>query len=158
MKAVLQRVLHASVSVDGKVVGKTENVVTGKDLGLLVLLGVQAKDTEQDSTYLARKTAEIRIFEDEQGKMNRSIQEVGGSVLVISQFTLVADWRAGRRPGFSRAAGKDLGESLYLHFVSELKRHGIPVQTGIFGADMKVSLINDGPVTIVMDTQESAPS
>jgi D-aminoacyl-tRNA deacylase len=155
MKAVLQRVLSASVSVNGEVVGKTENIASGKNLGLLVLLGVQQKDTEEDSAYLARKASELRIFEDEQGKMNKSIQEVGGSLLVISQFTLIADWRSGRRPGFSRAAGKDEGERLYLHFVDELKRQGMPVQTGIFGADMKVSLINDGPVTIVMDTRET---
>lgn len=154
MKAVLQRVLSASVSVNGQVVGTTENAASGKNLGLLVLLGVQEKDSEQDSAYLARKTAELRIFEDEQGKMNKSIQDVNGSILVISQFTLIADWRNGRRPGFSRAAAKDEGERLYWHFVSELKAQGIPVQTGIFGADMQVSLVNDGPVTLILDTRE----
>ncbi len=154
MKAVLQRVLSASVSVNGEVVGKTENTTTGKNTGLLVLLGVQEKDTEEDSSYLARKTIDLRIFEDEQGKMNKSIAEVAGSLLVISQFTLIADWRNGRRPGFSRAASKDEGERLYLHYVAELRRQSLSVQTGIFGADMQVSLINDGPVTLILDTRE----
>src|SRR5579883_489511 len=104
MKAVLQRVLSASVVVDGKQVGATNNPANGSTKGLLVLLGVQAGDSDADSSFLARKTAELRIFEDDQGKMNRSVQEVHGSMLVVSQFTLRADWRKGRRPGFSGAA------------------------------------------------------
>lgn len=157
MKAVLQRVLSASVSIDGKLVGETKNPDSDSTKGLLVLLGVAAGDNETDSSYLARKTAEMRIFEDEQGKMNKSIQEIGGSILVVSQFTLIADWRNGRRPGFSRAARPEEGDSLYQHFVAQLRQLGLPVQTGVFGADMKVSLVNDGPVTIIMDTKEATP-
>jgi D-tyrosyl-tRNA(Tyr) deacylase len=155
MKAVLQRVLSASVKVEGEEVGATRNPATGDTVGLLVLLGVQAGDSEADSAFLARKTAELRIFQDDEGKMNRSVQEVNGSILVISQFTLIADWRKGRRPGFSGAAPPAEGERLYVHFVEELKKLGVAVENGIFGADMKVSLVNDGPVTIVMDTRES---
>lgn len=156
MKAVLQRVLNASVKVEGQEVAATKNPATGNTGGLLVLLGVQAGDSESDSTFLARKTAELRIFPDDEGKMNRSVQEVQGSILVVSQFTLIADWRKGRRPGFSGAAPPQEGERLYLHFVEELKKLGVPVQKGIFGADMKVSLVNDGPVTILMDTKEES--
>jgi D-tyrosyl-tRNA(Tyr) deacylase len=154
MKAVLQRVLSATVKVEGELIGATRNPATGTTLGLLVLLGVQAGDSEAESVFLARKTAELRIFQDEQGKMNKSIQDVGGSILVVSQFTLIADWRKGRRPGFSRAAPPSEGERLYLHFVEELKQLGVPVETGLFGGDMEVSLVNDGPVTIIMDTKE----
>jgi len=155
MKAVLQRVLSASVQVGGEEVAAVRSPATGSTVGLLVLLGVQAGDSETDSTFLARKTAELRIFPDDQGKMNRSVQEVNGAILVVSQFTLIADWRKGRRPGFSGAAPPQEGERLYLHFVEELKKLGVPVEKGIFGADMKVSLVNDGPVTIMMDTREA---
>jgi len=155
MKAVLQRVSTASVSVEGQVVGTTENLVTGRQAGLVVLLGVQDGDSEADSVYLARKTADLRIFEDAEGKMNKSVAEIDGSILVISQFTLIADWRKGRRPGFSKAARPQDGERLYLQFVEELKRLGLPVQTGVVGARMEVALVNDGPVTIILDTREA---
>lgn len=155
MKAILQRVLTASVAIAGKTVASTENQATGKADGLLVLLGVEQGDNEADSVYLARKTVELRIFEDDQGKMNRSVIDIAGAILVVSQFTLIADWRNGRRPGFSRAAKPEEGKRLYEHYVSELKKLGLPVQTGVFGADMQVSLVNDGPVTIIMDTKEA---
>lgn len=148
MKAVLQRVSEASVSVDGRVTGSIER-------GLLVLLGVEQGDGEKESTYLAQKTAELRIFSDENGKMNLSLIDVGGSALVVSQFTLIADWRKGRRPGFTRAASPAEGERLYRHFVGELQKLGVSAQTGEFGAHMMVSLINDGPVTLLLDTRES---
>lgn len=156
MKAVLQRVLSASVMVNNQIVGATLNPETGSTTGLVVLLGVQEGDHDSDSIYLARKTAELRIFCDEDGKMNKSVQEVKGSLLVVSQFTLIADWRKGRRPGFSRAAKPEEGDRLYQLFVQELIKLGVPTQTGIFGADMNISLVNDGPVTIIMDTSESA--
>jgi len=146
MKAVLQRVSSASVTVDGAVVGAI-------DSGLLVLLGVEQGDTEADSAFLAQKTAELRVFPDENGKMNRSVKDVGGGVLVISQFTLLADWRKGRRPGFSRAAKPEEGERLYRHFSEELKRQSLNVAQGIFGAHMEVALVNEGPVTLVLENQ-----
>lgn len=159
MKAVLQRVAGASVAVNGEIVGQigegagdySEN---GK--GLVVLLGVELGDTERDSTFLAQKIVELRIFPDELGKMNRSIMDVAGSILLISQFTLIADWRRGRRPGFSKAAPPQEGERLYLHCAEEIRRLGVPVQTGIFGANMQVSLINDGPVTLILENQFAA--
>jgi D-tyrosyl-tRNA(Tyr) deacylase len=149
MKAVLQRVSQASVSVDGKVVGSI-------DSGLLILLGVEQGDSERDSSYLAQKTAELRIFSDDAGKMNLSVKEVAGKALVISQFTLLADWRKGRRPGFNRAAPPQEGERLYLHFARELEAQGVPVELGVFGAHMQVSLVNDGPVTLILENQFEA--
>lgn len=157
MKAVLQRVLGASVSVDGAVIGKVGNGagdVDGK--GLMVLLGVEDGDSEKDSIYLARKTAELRIFTDNDGKMNLSVTDVGGSLLVISQFTLIADTEKGRRPGFSRAAKPAEGERLYEHYVQQLRNTGLHVETGLFGADMKVSLLNDGPVTLILESRFAA--
>ncbi len=150
MRAVLQRVTSASVTIDGNIVSS----LNGNKSGLLVLLGVAEGDTETESQYLAKKTAELRIFEDEQGKMNRSVTEVGGSILVVSQFTLLADWRSGRRPGFSGAAKPEEGRRLYEHYVETLKGFSLPVSTGEFGADMKVALVNDGPVTLILDTKE----
>lgn len=147
MIAVLQRVSSARVSVDG--------VVTGSiDTGLVILLGVHRDDTEADSTFLVKKTAGLRIFNDDASKMNLSIRDVGGCALVVSQFTLVGDWRKGRRPSFINAAPPQLGEHLYEHFIAGLRGHDIPVESGMFGAMMDVSLVNDGPVTFVLDSKE----
>jgi D-aminoacyl-tRNA deacylase len=156
LRAVLQRVSTATVTVDGQIVGQIGNATTRQPSGLLVLFGVAGGDTDEDSVFLARKTVELRIFEDENGKMNKSLIEIGGTVLVVSQFTLIADWRNGRRPGFSRAASPQEGERLYLHYVDQLRQKQIPVQTGIFGADMQVSIQNEGPVTLILDTREKA--
>ncbi len=159
MKAVLQRVSAAHVSVDGQIIGSlnTDKGV-GRAKGLLVLLGVEEGDTEEDSTYLAQKTVDLRIFADDQGKMNKSLLEIAGSALVVSQFTLIADWRKGRRPGFTRAANPAEGKRLYLHFVAQLERLGVAVETGEFGADMQVSLVNDGPVTLILENQLQSQS
>ena len=157
MKAVLQRVSSASVTVDGQIIGAVGN--TGNSdgkRGLVILLGVEQGDTSKDSTYLAQKSVDLRIFADEEGKMNKSIMDVGGSILVISQFTLIADWRKGRRPSFIKAASPAIGNELYLHFIEELRRTGIAVECGQFGADMQVSLVNDGPVTMILENQFGA--
>lgn len=147
MRAILQRVSSASVSVAAEMVGAI-------DVGLLVLLGVQAGDAEADVAWLAQKTAALRIFEDEAGKMNRSVVEAGGGALVVSQFTLIASTRKGNRPSFNDAAKPDLAIPLYESFVHQLEAAlGRPVATGRFGAMMKVSLVNDGPVTIVLDSR-----
>ncbi len=159
MKAVLQRVLGASVTVDGAVIGKVGNGpgdAEGK--GLVVFLGVEEGDLDKDSVFLAQKTADLRIFSDNDGKMNLSISDVGGSVLVISQFTLIADWRKGRRPGFSRAAAPKEGERLYEHFVQQLRASGLHVETGSFGAHMEVALVNDGPVTLLLESRLAVES
>ena len=148
MKAVIQRVTKASVTVDGKIVGSI-----GK--GFLVLLGVTQQDTEQEMKLLAKKVTEIRIFTDENDKMNLSLDKVDGEVLVVSQFTLCADLSHGRRPSFINSAKPDIANDLYEKFCQQLRDNGVRrVETGIFGADMAVELLNDGPVTIVMDTDE----
>ena len=148
MKAVIQRVLNAKVSVDSNVTGEI-----GK--GFLVLLGVMEEDTEKEMKLLAKKVAQLRIFEDENEKMNLALGDVGGSVLVVSQFTLCADVSHGRRPSFINSARPEKANKLYEQFILELHEWGIDnVQTGIFGADMAVELLNDGPVTIIMDTNE----
>ena len=147
MRAVLQRVSRASVTVNEEVVGAV-------DQGIMVLLGVAQGDTDQDALFLARKTAELRMFEDDQGKMNRSVEEIGGSVLVVSQFTLLADCRKGRRPGFSAAAPPDEANRLYEVFVAALRERGLVVATGVFQAEMQVALVNNGPVTFLLDTQK----
>ena len=147
MKAVLQRVTSASVSVAGEVVGQIER-------GLLVLLGVAAGDEEQDARQLAEKAIVLRIFEDHDGKMNRSLADVSGAMLIVSQFTLLGDCRKGRRPSFIAAAPPDVGERLYELFVSEVAARGVPVSTGRFRADMQVRRVNDGPVTLRLDTGE----
>jgi D-tyrosyl-tRNA(Tyr) deacylase len=144
MRVVLQRVSQARVVVDGEVVGAIGQ-------GLLVLVGVATADTEEDARWLADKVVGLRIFNDEQGKMNRSVAEVGGSVLVVSQFTLHGDCRKGRRPSFIDAAGPDLAIPLYEAFIAGVRALGIPTQTGRFGAMMQVELINDGPVTLIID-------
>ena len=146
MRSLVQRVSEASVMVDGDTIAEI-------DEGLLVLVCAMNGDTEEQAVFLARKVANLRIFEDEQGKMNRSIQDVGGAALVVSQFTLAADTSRGNRPGFSNAAPPEDGERLYQRFCDLLSDHGVPVETGKFGADMKVHLVNDGPVTIWLDTE-----
>ncbi|MCD6441075.1 MAG: D-tyrosyl-tRNA(Tyr) deacylase [Candidatus Marinimicrobia bacterium] len=146
MIAVIQRSKNASVRVDDSVVGEI-------DQGLVILLGVFQEDSEPDADFLVSKIAGLRIFNDSEGKMNRSIKDVGGSALVISQFTLCGDWRKGRRPSFINAADPDRGKALYDYFIERVKKENISVATGIFGAMMDVSLINDGPVTFVLDTK-----
>ncbi len=145
MRAVLQRVRRASVEVDDVCVGRIEH-------GWLVLLGVAHGDTEDDNAWMADKVVSLRAFEDDQGKMNRSVQDVGGGILVVSQFTLLADCRSGRRPSYTAAADPVLAERLYLAFVERLVRSGLSVAAGVFRADMKVELVNDGPVTFVLDS------
>ncbi|MBN8631902.1 MAG: D-tyrosyl-tRNA(Tyr) deacylase [Rhodobacterales bacterium] len=147
MRAILQRVSEAQVRIDGAVVGQT-----GK--GFLILVCAMGGDTEAQAEKLAAKVAKLRVFKDDQGKMNLSLGDIGGGALVVSQFTLAADLR-GNRPGFSTAAPPAEGERLYLHFARALEMEGVPVATGRFGADMAVSLVNDGPVTIWMDTDQS---
>ena len=147
MRAVLQRVSRAQVSVEGKVVGSIRE-------GLLVLLAVGGEDEEADAAYLAEKTAGLRIFQDEAGKMNRSVEDVGGQVLVVSQFTLFGDCRRGRRPGFSQAAPPELADRLYQRYVSLLRARGLTVETGVFQAMMKVESVNEGPVTILLDSKK----
>lgn len=148
MKAVIQRVTHASVKVDGKTVGSCGQ-------GFLILLGVMAGDDEKEADKLVNKTVNLRIFEDENGKMNLSSLDIGGEMLVVSQFTLCADCTHGRRPSFTPSAPPDEANRLYEYFVRRLKENGIShVETGVFGADMKVELLNDGPVTIILDSNE----
>lgn len=147
MKALLQRVKQASVSVDAEVVGEIAE-------GLLVFLCAEAGDDEHVSAYFARKIAAMRIFSDAEGRLNRSVLDVGGAVLVVSQFTLAASWRKGNRPSLSGAAAPELGERLYDHFCGQLAQADILVQTGRFGAHMDVSLVNDGPVTIWMNSAD----
>lgn len=146
MRAVVTRVSSASVTIEGSVHSRIQS-------GLLVLLGVGPDDREADAKKLADKIGKLRIFSDEAGKMNRSIDAVGGSLLVISQFTLYADTKS-RRPGFSAAAGPELAEALYERFLTFCKDLGLPVQHGVFAAEMQVSSVNDGPVTILLDTKE----
>lgn len=145
MRAVVQRVSRASVAVDGQVVGEIGP-------GLLVLLGVSTRDTEADADYLAEKIAGLRIFEDDDGKMNRSVAEAGGAVLAVSQFTLYGDVRRGRRPSFDDAARPERARDLYEHFVQRIRQNGLRCETGQFQAMMSVSLVNEGPVTILLDS------
>lgn len=144
MKALLQRVSEASVTVGGQ-------QVSAIGAGLLILLGVEKSDTEQEAEYLARKAADLRIFEDQNGKMNLSVRDIKGEVLVVSQFTLAGDTGRGNRPGFETAARPEQANPLYRHFCESLQGHGLPVQTGIFQADMQVALVNDGPVTFMLE-------
>lgn len=147
MRVVVQRVAEAAVRVDGAVVGQV-----GK--GFLVLFCAEGGDADEDARFLARKVANLRVFTDDADKMNLSLKDVGGGALVVSQFTLAAQWRNGNRPGFSLAAAPAEGERLYLLFRDALAAEGIPVETGVFGASMAVSLVNQGPVTILMDTRD----
>ncbi len=146
MKAVYQRVSKASVVVDGNTVGEI-----GK--GALVLLGVETGDTEKDGAYIADKCEGLRVFEDEEGRMNYSLKDVGGSVLLVSQFTLCGETRKGRRPSFSNAARPDEARRLYEFVADRLREKGVPVQTGVFQAHMEVNLVNDGPVTLLLDSR-----
>ena len=147
MRAVVQRVSRASVTVEKEVTGAIQR-------GFLVLLGIGEDDTQDDVIYLAGKIAGLRIFEDEAGKMNRSLEDVGGKMLVVSQFTLLGDCRKGRRPSFIKAAAPEKAEELYRSFVAEVRGQGIEVQTGRFQKHMDVELINDGPVTLLLDSRK----
>ena len=147
MRVVLQRVSHASVTVEEKLIGQIQR-------GFLLLVGVTHDDAMEDMEYLVRKIVQMRIFEDEEGKLNRSIQDVDGEILSVSQFTLYADTKKGNRPSFSKAAPGDVAFEMFEQFNGLLRETGIPVKTGQFGADMKVELLNDGPVTILLDSKK----
>lgn len=147
MRTVIQRVSRASVTIEGQLKSSISE-------GLLILLGIEEADTEDDAAWIAKKIAALRIFDDEVGVMNRSILDTGGNILVVSQFTLMASYKKGNRPSYIRAAGHETAIPLYNNFCQQLSEAiGRPVQTGTFGADMKVELLNDGPVTICMDTK-----
>ncbi len=146
MRAVIQRVKQSSVTVGNKIIGQIGS-------GLLVLLGVTKEDKIDDADYLANKIASLRIFEDETGRMNKSLMETGGEMLVVSQFTLLGDCRKGRRPSFVQAAAPDKANELYEHFIKQVRKKGISVKTGKFRAMMAVSLINDGPVTLIVESK-----
>ena len=145
MKAVIQRVLSASVEIDNQMVSSIGQ-------GMLVLLGIGIGDEQSDADYIQKKIINLRIFNDDQGKINKSIQEIGGQILLVSQFTLYGDVRKGNRPSFMQAMAPDQSEPFYGQFVLSLKEKFPRVQTGVFGADMKVSLINNGPITILLDS------
>ena len=146
MRALLQRVSEARVTVDGEPVGAIRR-------GFVVLVGVTHDDTREEAEWLARKVAGLRLFEDEAGKMNLSLADVGGSVLVVSQFTLYGDARKGRRPSFTDAARPEQAKPLFDYFAAQLRKHGVPVQTGVFGAYMDVEIHNDGPVTLMIERE-----
>lgn len=146
MRAVIQRVERASVSVEGEIRGQV-------GAGFLVLIGVEEGDGDADFKYIADKVPNLRVFEDDQGKMNRSLMDVGGELLAVSQFTLLGDARGGRRPSFIAAARPETADSMYERLVAEWRARGIRVETGVFGAHMKVALVNDGPVTILLDSR-----
>jgi D-aminoacyl-tRNA deacylase len=148
MRVVLQRVTQAEVIV-------RDCTVASIQTGVLVLLGISRNDTHRDADYLLKKLLELRIFADADGKMNRNLVEIGGAILIVSQFTLLADCRRGRRPSFDRAAPPEQALEIYNYFVAEARRTGVPVETGIFQASMRVSLVNDGPVTLVIDSPEA---
>lgn len=145
MRAVVQRVKWAEVEVEGRIVARIES-------GALVLLGVHHTDTEAEARWLAQKLAHLRFFEDDQGKLNRSIGDIGGAMLVVSNFTLYGDCRKGRRPSFTDSAPYEQGEALYRQFCEYLRAEGVPVQTGVYGAEMQVRLQNDGPFTLLLET------
>ena len=147
MRLVIQRVTNAEVKVDGKITGKI-----GK--GFLVLLGIKTGDTKEEADYLVKKLCNLRVFEDENEKMNLALKDVGGELLIVSQFTLYGDCSGGNRPSFIEAARPEVAEPLYEYFCDECKKNGINVEKGIFGADMKVNLLNDGPVTIIIESKE----
>lgn len=145
MKAVIQRVSEASVKVDGNIVGEINT-------GFMLLIGIDENDEKSDADWLVQKILNLRVFSDENDKLNLSIKDINGEILCISQFTLIADYKKGNRPSFIKAAKPDKAIPLFEYFKEELSKSDLRIETGIFGADMKVSLINDGPVTIVMDT------
>jgi D-tyrosyl-tRNA(Tyr) deacylase len=147
MRAVVQRVKHSSVTVEGDIVGKIEK-------GLTVLIGITHDDTEKDINYILDKVENLRVFEDENGKMNLSVKDIGGEILYISQFTLYGDVRGGRRPSYTQAMAYDDAEKLFVRFISLARSREVPIQTGQYGADMKVEILNDGPVTILIDSKK----
>ncbi len=147
MRAVIQRVTHAEVTVEGQQVG-----AVGR--GLMVLLGVKASDTERDALYMADKIVKLRIFEDENGKMNRSLRDVDGGVLCVSQFTLLGDARGQNRPGFTQAEAPERANELYMRVCERIREQGVPTATGVFRADMRIEMCNDGPVTILLDSEK----
>ncbi len=151
MKAVIQRVSSGSVTVSNRIIGSIQH-------GFVVLLGVSVDDTPADADYLAEKISHLRVFEDPAGKMNLSLRDTTGSMLVVSQFTLLADCRKGRRPSFVRAARPEAAKHLFNYFVEQVRRKQIPVATGQFGANMAVALVNDGPVTITIDSTQTGPA
>lgn len=146
MKALLQRGANASVTVNGQVTGKIE-------YGFVIFLGVEKTDTKEDASILAEKISKLRVFNDENGKLNLSIKDINGSSLIISQFTLCADYKKGNRPDYFKAASPETANELYEFFIEEIKKRGIPAKSGVFGADMQVTFTNDGPVTIFMDSE-----
>ncbi len=146
MKIVLQRVSEAHVIVDNAIVGKIEK-------GLMLLIGVDEADEKSDADWLVKKIADVRVFSDDAGKMNLSVKDIEGEILCISQFTLISDYKKGNRPSYSKAAKPDKAISLFEYFKDEMKKSGLKTESGIFGADMKVSLTNDGPVTLVFDSK-----
>ena len=148
MKLIIQRVKYAKVEVDGKIVGNIQR-------GFLVLLGVTHNDTMENADYLVKKVCNLRVFEDENGKMNLAIKDICGELLIVSQFTLYADCSNGNRPSFTNAAKPEIANELYEYFCKKCSENNIKVEKGIFGADMKVSLLNDGPVTIILEKQEN---
>ncbi len=150
MKVILQRVTQGSVTINND-----EKRHIGK--GLVLLLGISPLDSKKEAEYLSDKTVNLRIFEDEEGKMNKSLLDIGGEILIISQFTLYANCKKGKRPSFTEAAKPNLAIPLYDYFVEEIKKYGVTTRTGEFGADMLVSIDNDGPVTIILDTEEIMP-
>jgi len=151
MRIVLQRVKSASVDVSGETVGQIGS-------GLLILLGIARTDSQQDADYLVEKIIHLRIFPDQAGRMNRSIMEVGGRLLVVSQFTLYGDCKRGRRPSFDEAAPPEKARELYEYFVNQLKSSNIMIETGVFQAEMEVHLVNDGPVTLILESKTTLPS
>lgn len=146
MRVVIQRVSEASVKVDNKIVGEI-----GK--GLMLLIGVDESDENKDADWLVKKILDVRVFSDEEGKMNHSVKDINGEILCISQFTLISDYKKGNRPSYIKAARPDKAIPLFEYFKDEMKKSGLKTESGIFGADMKVSLINDGPVTLVFDSK-----
>lgn len=146
MKVVLQRVSESSVKVDNEIVGKIEK-------GLMLLIGVDETDENEDADWLFKKILDVRVFSDDAGKMNHSVKEINGEILCISQFTLLSDYKKGNRPSYIKAAKPDKAIPLFEYFKEELKKSGLKIESGIFGADMQVSLINDGPVTLVFDSK-----
>lgn len=146
MRVVIQRVSEASVKVDNKIVGEIEK-------GLMLLIGVDDSDENLDADWLVKKILDVRVFSDEEGKMNHSVKDIHGEILCISQFTLISDYKKGNRPSYIKAARPDKAIPLFEYFKEELKKSGLKIESGIFGADMKVSLINDGPVTLVFDSK-----
>jgi D-tyrosyl-tRNA(Tyr) deacylase len=146
MKVVLQRVSEASVQVDGKIAGEISQ-------GLMLLIGVDENDENADADWLVKKVLDVRIFSDEDGKMNHSVKDIHGEILCISQFTLISDYKKGNRPSYIKAARPEKAIPLFDYFKDEIKKSGLKTESGIFGADMKVSLVNDGPVTLVLDSK-----